>query len=232
MIGRRTLLALAGSAAISAIAGKAAAQTTASDAPIASTRYGKVRGVTEDGVHVFKGIRYGASTAGANRFRPPKPPEPWTDVRDALAFPPMSPQPPIAVSKLFASWTFDTEVSEDCLGVNVWTPALRDGRKRPVMVWFHGGAYSSLSGSRNVYDGTQLCKKGDVVVVTLNHRLNSFGFLHLADIAPDSPMPAMPACSIWSQRCNGSATTSPSSAAIPATSRSSGNPAVAARFRP
>ncbi len=185
MIGRRTLLALAGSAAISAIAGKAAAQTSASDAPIASTRYGKVRGVTQDGVHVFKGIRYGASTAGANRFRPPKPPEPWTDVRDALAFPPMSPQPPIAVSKLFASWTFDTEVSEDCLGVNVWTPALRDGGKRPVMVWFHGGAYSSLSGSRNVYDGTRLCKKGDVVVVTLNHRLNSFGFLHLADIAPE-----------------------------------------------
>ena len=106
-------------------------------------------------------------------------------MRDARAFVPMSPQPPVAVSKLFASWTFDTEISEDCLGVNVWTPALRDGRKRPVMVWFHGGAYSSLSGSRNVYDGARLCKRGDVVVVTLNHRLNSFGFLHLADIAPE-----------------------------------------------
>ena len=69
--------------------------------------------------------------------------------------------------------------------MNVWTPALRDGVKRPVMVWFHGGGYSTLSGSRNVFDGTRLCKKGDVVVVTLNHRLNAFGFLYLGEIAPE-----------------------------------------------
>lgn len=186
MIKRRTLLALAGSTAIAAVTGTAKAQGSSTDAPVVATKSGKVRGATSDGIHVFKGIPYGASTAGANRFRPPKPPAPWTDVRDALNFAPMAPQ---AIRNnlggLFASWTFDKEISEDCLAINVWTPALRDGVKRPVMVWFHGGSYSSLSGSRNVFDGTRLCKKGDVVVVTLNHRLNAFGFLYLAEIAPE-----------------------------------------------
>jgi len=185
MIERRTLLALAGTTAITALTGAAKAQGPSTDAPVAATKYGKVRGATSDGIQVFKGIPYGASTVGTNRFRPPKPPAPWTDVRDALNFAPMSPQAIINLSGLFASWTFDKEISEDCLAVNVWTPALRDGVKRPVMVWFHGGGYSSLSGSRNVYDGTRLCKKGDVVVVTLNHRLNAFGFLYLAEIAPE-----------------------------------------------
>lgn len=185
MIERRTLLALAGTTAIATLTGAANAQTSSSGAPVATTRYGKVRGATSDGIHVFKGVRYGASTAGANRFRPPKPPAPWTETRDALDFAPMSPQAIITLGGLFSSWTFDKEFSEDCLAVNVWTPALRDGVKRPVMVWFHGGGYSSLSGSRNVFDGTRLCKKGDVVVVTLNHRLNAFGFLYLGEIAPE-----------------------------------------------
>jgi para-nitrobenzyl esterase len=186
MIKRRTLLTLAGTTAIVTLTGAAKAQTSPADAPLAATKYGKVRGATSGGIHVFKGIPYGASTAGANRFRPPKPPAPWTDVRDALTFAPMAPQPiRDNLGGLFASWTFDKQISEDCLAINVWTPALRDGVKRPVMVWFHGGAYSSLSGSRNVFDGTRLCKKGDVVVVTLNHRLNAFGFLYLAEIAPE-----------------------------------------------
>jgi para-nitrobenzyl esterase len=75
-----------------------------------------------------------------------------------------------------------TGESEDCLVLNVWTPALRDGRKRPVMVWFHGGGYSVFSGSAAVYDGVRLCKKGDVVLVTLNHRLNAFGYLYLGEL--------------------------------------------------
>ncbi len=184
MIARRALLAAAGGAAIATIAGRSFAQTTASDAPVAATQYGKVRGVTKDGVHVFKGIRYGASTAGANRFQPPKPPAPWTEVRDALNYAPMSPQIITPFVGLYSSWAADEPISEDCLGLNVFTPSLRDNVKRPVMVWFHGGAYASLSASRSVYDGTRLCKKGDVVVVTVNHRLNAFGFLQLAELAP------------------------------------------------
>ena len=185
MLERRTLLTIAGAAAAAALSGTVRAQSVPSGAPVATTKNGKVRGATSDGINVFKGIRYGASTGAANRFRPPKPPAPWADVRDALDFAPMSPQAIITLGGLFSSWTFDKEISEDCLAVNVWTPALRDGVKRPVMVWFHGGGYSTLSGSRNVFDGTRLCKKGDVVVVTLNHRLNAFGFLYLGEIAPE-----------------------------------------------
>jgi para-nitrobenzyl esterase len=152
--------------------------------PVATTVYGRVRGVTDNGVHVFKGIPYGATTAGAARFHAPMPPGTWSGVRDALTFAPMAPQSPISPGALFASWTFDKEISEDCLALNVWTPGLRDGVKRPVMVWFHGGDFSSLSGSRNVFDGVRLCRRGDVVVVTVNHRLNAFGFMYLAEVAP------------------------------------------------
>jgi para-nitrobenzyl esterase len=143
-----------------------------------------VRGSTEDGIHVFKGIPYGGTTAGSARFRAPAAAADWSGVRDTLAYPPMAPQPAFTPGSLFASWTFDKEFSEDCLALNVWTPGLRDGAKRPVMVWFHGGDFSSLSGSRNVYDGVRLCRRGDVVVVTVNHRLNAFGYMCLAEVAP------------------------------------------------
>ncbi|MEJ2089731.1 MAG: carboxylesterase family protein, partial [Gammaproteobacteria bacterium] len=141
--------------------------------PVASTEYGSVRGVLEDGIRVFRGIPYGADTGGANRWLPAKPPASWPGVRDAVAYPPAAMQ---AVTERIPV------VSEDCLGLNVWSPALADGGKRPVMVWLHGGGFSSLSGSSPMYDGVNLCKRGDVVVVTLNHRLNVFGFLHLADM--------------------------------------------------
>ena len=153
--------------------------------PIAETRYGKVRGAVKDGISVFKGIPYGAPTSGANRFRKPQPPQAWSGVRDATAYPNMAPQPPAPIRGLFASWTDPTTISEDCLGLNVWTPGLRDGGKRPVMVWFHGGDFASLSGSRSVFDGTRLARRGDVVVVTVNHRLNAFGFLYLGELLPE-----------------------------------------------
>jgi para-nitrobenzyl esterase len=154
-------------------------------APVAETRYGKVRGLLNEGINIFKGVPYGAPTSGANRFRKPRPPEPWSGVRDAVAYPNMAPQPPSRIGGLFASWTDPTTVSEDCLGLNVWTPALRDSGRRPVMVWFHGGDYASNSGSRSVFDGTRLARRGDVVVVTVNHRLNAFGFMYLGALLPE-----------------------------------------------
>jgi para-nitrobenzyl esterase len=143
------------------------------------THRGKVRGTVDDGIKVFKGIPYAASTDGLNRFRPPKPAKDWLDVRDALSYGPMCPQVGRERGSYTASWTYDKEASEDCLVLNVWTPALHDQRRRPVMVWLHGGGYSGGSGSRNVFEGTRLCQRGDVVVVTVNHRLNVFGYLYL-----------------------------------------------------
>jgi len=183
MLGRRALIATG--AALGAASSAAAAGKKKGPAPVnavAETHRGKVRGAIHDGIRVFKGIPYGASTAGGNRFKAPKPPKPWTDVRDALAFGPMAPQGSRELASVMNSWTFDKDMSEDCLVLNVWTPALRDQRKRPVMVWFHGGGFGSLSGSRNVFDGTRLCQKGDVVVVTVNHRLNVFGYLYLGHL--------------------------------------------------
>lgn len=147
---------------------------------VVETHRGKVRGTNDRDIKVFKGIPYAAATDGLNRFRPPKPVRPWPDVRDTVAYAPQCPQLPAEHASFTASWTYDRDSSEDCLALNVWTPALRDQRKRPVLVWLHGGGFSSLSGSRNVFEGTRLCERGDVVVVTLNHRLNVFGFLYLA----------------------------------------------------
>jgi para-nitrobenzyl esterase len=148
------------------------------------TAYGQIRGVDAAGIKVFKGIPYGASTAGSNRFMPPVAPAKWTGVRDALAYGPSAPQrepgvgrnaSPIAVAA--AGLPAETE---DCLVLNVWTPAL-DGRKRPVMFWCHGGGFATGSGSSPVTEGANLARRGDVVVVTINHRLNVLGFTALEE---------------------------------------------------
>ena len=128
---------------------------------VARTTAGRVRGTTEQAIAVFKGIRYGA----ARRFQPPARPKPWHGVRDALAYGPSCPQ----------ARPDGPRASEDCLFLNVWTPGLRDEAKRAVMVYIHGGAYSTGSGSAPIYDGVNLARRGNVVVVTLNHRLNAFG---------------------------------------------------------
>ncbi len=135
--------------------------------PVAKTTSGLVQGIRDKGILTFKGIPYGADTRG-RRFQPPVTPRPWHSVRKTLGYGPASPQ-----------GRGEANQSEDCLYLNVWTPALRDGAKRPVMFYIHGGAYSSGSGSANIYDGVNLCKRGDVVVVTINHRLNAFGYLYL-----------------------------------------------------
>jgi para-nitrobenzyl esterase len=150
--------------------------------PVATTQSGRVRGAVDDGIVVFKGIRYGADTS-TTRFQAPRPPQPWDGVADALKYGNSARQASGVTPPLYASWVLTPapQLSEDCLFLNVWTPALQDGGKRPVMVWLHGGGFSSGSGSSVVYDGTRLARRGDVVVVTVNHRLNVFGHLYLAD---------------------------------------------------
>jgi para-nitrobenzyl esterase len=159
------------------------ANARASGRPIATTTAGIIRGYIDHGINAFKGIPYGDDTA-KHRFQPSVPPVPWADVRDALDFGPIAPQPQSQRQRteLFPLPREDTKVGEDCLHLNVWTPALRDGKKRPVLVYIHGGGYSGWSSNVDAYDGVRLCQRGDVVVVTLNHRLNGFGYLYLAEL--------------------------------------------------
>ncbi|HWA10235.1 MAG TPA: carboxylesterase/lipase family protein [Opitutaceae bacterium] len=142
------------------------------DAPLASTTSGKIRGYLDQGIAAFKGIPYGADTS-QHRFQAPVPPARWDGVKDMLAFAAMAPQ----------GSRPGTDASEDCLHLNVWTPALRDGHKRPVLVYFHGGAYNNGSVNSDLYDGVRLARRGDLVVVTVNHRLNILGYLYLGDVA-------------------------------------------------
>ncbi len=144
---------------------------------VAPTSAGQVRGTVVEGIRIFKGIPYGGTTSGKNRFMPPTKPAPWTGTRDALAFGSTAPQTVNAA----ATRTGAPVEGEDCLVLNVFTPALGDGAKRPVMVWLHGGGFSTGSGSGRMVDGTRLARSGDAVVVTINHRLNVFGFTSLAE---------------------------------------------------
>ncbi len=152
--------------------------------PIVETVYGKVQGITEDGLHIFKGIHYGASTAGKNRFMPPQPPKPWAGVREATEYGPSCWQPPEGVTRMgFWGATGVEAMSEDCLVLNVWTKGLKDNGKRPVMVWIHGGGFRTESANHApFYNGASLAKTYDVVVVSVNHRLGIFGYLHLKEI--------------------------------------------------
>lgn len=149
------------------------------------TTYGEVEGFSSaGGIKTFLGIPYGAATAGARRFLPPSPPESWTGVRPAKTFGSSCPQgnPRLPKNDPASIRGLGAPVGEDCLVLNVWTPAVNDGGKRPVMVWLHGGGFQVGSGSHPVTDGTNLAARGDVVVVSLNHRLGIFGFLHLEDM--------------------------------------------------
>ncbi|MGC2331249.1 MAG: carboxylesterase family protein [Candidatus Acidiferrales bacterium] len=168
------------------IAFAAGASSTASR-PIVETTAGKIRGVTVKGIHAFKGIPYGASTAGKNRFMPPAKPERWSGVREALEYGHSAPQTIPGAPGILAGADFlmsgnnppGLGEGEDCLVLNIWTSGVKDNRKRPVMFWCHGGAFTSGSGSAPLYDGANLARRGDVVVVTINHRLGALGYTYL-----------------------------------------------------
>src|SRR6266478_3115501 len=158
---------------------------------VVETVSGKLRGIVQNGVRIFKGIPYGGPVEGAGRFMPPAKPAPWTGMRDALDFGPraMQPDQPFGISPevlALLSLNDPQPMSENCLVLNVWTPAAGDGYKRPVMFWCHGGAFTAGSGSSDWYDGANLSRKGDAVVVTVNHRLGVLGYLHLGDLGGDA----------------------------------------------
>jgi para-nitrobenzyl esterase len=151
---------------------------------VASTQYGKVRGYILRGIHTFLGIPYGADTSGSNRFMPPQKPNPWAEIRPAVWWGNTAPQiMDNRYANQYASfvdhWNYD-DVSEDCLRVNVWTPAL-DQKKRPVILWLHGGGYTNGNAvEQDGYHGENLSRFGDVVFCSINHRLGALGYSQLS----------------------------------------------------
>jgi para-nitrobenzyl esterase len=164
--------------------------TASSSNAVVDTSYGKVRGYTRNNIYTFKGIPFGADTSG-RRFLPALKPTPWTGVKDVLSYGPISPQ------KINTGWSsqeyaflyqwVDGLQSEDCLRLNIWTPAInKNDKKRPVLVWLHGGGFVTGSSHEHPsYNGENLSHLGDVVVVSLNHRLNLFGHLDLSAFSPE-----------------------------------------------
>ena len=159
------------------------------DIAITQTQYGKVQGYILDGVYTYLGIPYGASTAGENRFMPPQEPASWEGIRPAMFYGNDAPQAHQDKWKNNSStftdhWNY-YDYSEDCLNLNVWTPA-PDGKKRPVLVWMHGGGFSAGNSiEQDGYHGANLARGGDIVFVSVNHRLNVFGFSDLSAAGPE-----------------------------------------------
>jgi para-nitrobenzyl esterase len=168
-----------------ATAPAAARVTTSSDrGAVVETQYGKIRGVTRGGIFAFKGVPYGADTGGANRLMMAKAPTPWAGVKSTTCYTHTCPMIPRAgwnndEERFIYDWS-DGIPGEDVLNLSIWTPGINDNRKRAVLVWIHGGGYSTGSNEElKSYDGDRLARRGDIVVVGLNHRLNVLGFLNL-----------------------------------------------------
>src|SRR5579864_192798 len=154
-----------------------AVESKGADGVVVRTASGPVKGEDEKGVLVFRGIRYAAPAVGTLRFRPPAPPIAWTEVRSALDFAPACPQ----LVEADPTENNNSVMAEDCLAVNVWTPGA-DNKKRPVMVWIHGGGFIEGSARNTWYDGATLAGHGDVVVVSMQYRLGAWGFLDVSTI--------------------------------------------------
>ena len=186
--GRREFLKIT-SMSVAVRAGLAApAKEPGSGAVVTETTDGKVRGADSGGIKIFKGIPYGESTAGKNRFMPPKKAAKWPGVRDATEFGHISPQTLVTNPGDYEkAIEWDKEkggLSEDCLNVNVWTPSLKSGAKLPVLVQYHGGGFTTGSGNLPGYDGEAMARWGNVVIVNVNHRLlGALGYTYLGDLA-------------------------------------------------
>jgi para-nitrobenzyl esterase len=154
--------------------------------PVVETAYGKVRGLVDRDVNVFRGLRYGADTSGLNRFLAPKAPPSWTGIAEAFQFGPIAPQfdpdKPRQNNPFYPIEPPNIPENEDCLRLNIYSTSLDRNAKKPVMVWYHGGGFTSGAASMPMYHAENLARKGDVVVVTINHRLNVFGFTNLAEL--------------------------------------------------
>ena len=185
-------LALAGAMALALPAAIALAQGSIPEVtPVVTTEHGDVQGFQDEGIHAFLGLRYGKAPVGELRFMPPQEPDSWDNIADATSlgapamqmYSPSGPRETDFTRQMQTIFPTGGEAkidNEDALFLNVWTPAA-DDKKRPVMVWFHGGGYAYGSGGWGAYDGRNLAEKGDVVVVTVNHRLNTFGYLYLGE---------------------------------------------------
>lgn len=149
---------------------------------IVETTFGRVEGDVQGGAQAFRGIPYAAAPTGGLRFLPPRPCARWTGVRPAHGFGPACPQKDDPVQSQI--WDFRGPYDEDCLTLNVWTPAA-DGARRPVLVWIHGGAFVVGGARRLVSEGHRLAARGDAVVVTLNYRLGAFGWLDLGEFGAE-----------------------------------------------
>ncbi|MHB8530710.1 MAG: carboxylesterase/lipase family protein [Caulobacteraceae bacterium] len=156
--------------------------------PVVSRSNGPVRGYREGGLEIFKGLRYAAPPLRALRFQPPRGPDPWTVPTDAVGLGAPAIQVGLAPGETTGGRSAGDPpapgqpgTDEDCLFINIWTPAV-DAAMRPVMVWLHGGGFANGSGGAAMYDGAALSRRGDVVMVTVNHRLNVFGYLHLGEL--------------------------------------------------
>jgi para-nitrobenzyl esterase len=157
---------------------------------VVETVSGRVRGANNDGVWAFKGVPYGDDTGGPNRFRPARPPQPWSGVRECQSYGPSCPQMtieqmtghpmPVEIEQMMGVLGTEPTMSEDCLVLNVWTPTLEAEAKLPVLVWLHGGGMNTGSASWPLYDFTNLANHRQVVMVGINHRLGIFGFLDLS----------------------------------------------------